>query len=127
MNGGTVCRNAYHDYLIAESSAGFATIATGAYPSEHGIVSDFWYDRLRNSIQYSIEDASVETIGGRFESGKFSPHLLNYSTLSDELKLSGKLRSKVISVSLDPVASVISGGHTSDASYWYDTETGNWI
>lgn len=127
VNEGSVCKNAYHDYLIAESSPGFATLGTGAYPSEHGMVSDYWYNRLGNTIEYSISDSHAETIGGLFESGKYSPRSLNYSTLSDELKVSSKFGSKVISVSLDPVGSVISGGHTADASYWYDPETGNWI
>lgn len=127
INNGTECKNVYHDYLIAESSPGFATIGTGAYPSEHGMVSDYWYDRLRNKVQYSVEDPRVETIGGVYESGKFSPKWLNYSTLSDELKVAGKFSPKVISVSLDPRAAIISGGHTADASYWYDKESGNWI
>ena len=127
LNSGSVCKSAYHDYLIAESSPGFATLVTGAYPSEHGMVSDYWYDRLRNEVKFSIDDPGVETLGGSFESGRYSPASLNYSTLSDELKISSKFSSKVISISLDPKAAVISGGHTANASYWYDDKNGNWI
>ena len=36
------------------------------------------------------------------------------STISDELKLSDQFKSKVISISLDPVGAVISGGHTAN-------------
>ena len=66
---GTFCKNAHHDYLISESSSGFATLSTGSYPDGHGIVSDFWYDRLKDDIVYSISDENVETVGGAYESG----------------------------------------------------------
>lgn len=124
---GTFCRNTHHDYLISEPSTGFATISTGTYPDAHGIVSDFWYNRLKDDVVYSIFDDNVNTIGGAYESGMFSPLNLQSSTISDELKVSNKFSSKVISISLDPRAAVISGGHTADGSYWYDDASGNWI
>jgi len=124
---GTHCKNAHHDYLISESSPGFASIVTGAYPDAHGIVSDFWYDRLRDNIIYSIFDEDASTIGGAYESGKFSPLQLRASTLSDEVRMSNKFRSKTISVSMDPRAAVLSGGHTANGAYWYDDNSGNWI
>ncbi len=127
INNGMVCKNAHHDYLIAESSAGFATIATGAYPANHGLVADYWYERLKDKIQSSIRDEKVATLVGEYESGKFSPVNLKYSTLSDELRVANKFESKVISVSMDPRAAVISGGHTANASYWYGDITGKWI
>ena len=127
LNNGTVCKNAHHDYLIAESSSGFASIATGAYPANHGLVADFWYDRLRDEIQGSIEDNKVESLDGAYESGKYSPKHLKYSTLSDELRIAHKFKPKVISVSMDPRAAVISGGHTANESFWYDDQTGKWI
>ena len=127
LNNGTVCKNAHHDYLIAEASSGFATIATGAYPANHGLVADYWYDRLKDDIQSSIADEKAETLAGDYESGKFSPKHLKYSTFSDELRIASKFESKVISVSVDPRASVISGGHTANACFWYDDKTGNWI
>lgn len=124
---GAFCKNAHHDYLIAESSTGFASIATGAYPDAHGIVSDFWYDRLKGQVIYSIADPDVQTLGGAYESGQFSPGNIQSSSLSDEMKISNKFRSKVLSISLDPRAAVISGGHAADGAYWYDNDNGNWI
>ncbi len=124
---GTFCKNAHHDYLISEPSTGFASIVSGAYPDGHGIVSDFWYDRLRDDVVYAIFDENVNTVGGAYESGQFSPVNLQTSTLSDEVKISNKFSSKVISVSLDPRAAVISGGHAADAAYWYDNSSGDWI
>jgi predicted AlkP superfamily pyrophosphatase or phosphodiesterase len=127
VSNGTFCKNAHHDYLISESATGFATISTGAYPDGHGIVSDFWYDRLKDEIVYSIFDENANTLGGAYESGQFSPVNIQSSTLSDEVKISNKFLSKVVSVSLDPRAAVISGGHTADIALWYNDKGGNWI
>jgi hypothetical protein len=127
VSGGTYCKNTHHDYLISEPGEGFATIATGAYPDVHGIVSDYWYDRLRDKIIYCVADDKVSTTGGAYEQGKFSPSMLLTSTLSDQARVAGQFKQKVISVSMDPRAAVISGGHTANAAYWFDTEKGNWI
>ncbi len=127
VNGGTFCKNTHHDYLISESGEGFATIATGAYPDVHGIVSDYWYDRLRDKITFCVRDETVKTTGGAFEQGKYSPHALMSSTLSDQARVAGQFKPKVISVSLDPRAAVLSGGHSANAAYWFDTEKGIWI
>jgi len=127
VNGGTYCKNTHHDYLISESGEGFATIATGAYPDVHGIVSDYWYDRLRDKITFCVRDEKANTIGGAYEQGKYSPSALLTSTLSDQARVAGQFNPKVISVSLDPRAAVISGGHSANAAYWFDTENGKWI
>jgi len=123
VNGGTYCKNTHHDYLISESGEGFATIATGAYPEVHGIVSDYWYDRLRDKITFCVRDEKANTIGGAYEQGKYSPSALLTSTLSDQARVAGQFNPKVISVSLDPRAAVISGGHSANAAKWCDTES----
>ena len=127
ISTGTVFKNAHHDYLIAESSAGYATVATGAFPDVHGIVSNYWYERLKNRVRYCISDEKVSTVGGSYESGKYSPSGMLAITVSDQLKLTSGFKSKVISISLDPVASVFTGGHTANAAYWYDNANGKWI
>ncbi len=40
VGSGTFCKNASYDYLINETAVGHATIATGALPSHHGIISN---------------------------------------------------------------------------------------
>jgi predicted AlkP superfamily pyrophosphatase or phosphodiesterase len=127
VNGGSFCKNAHHDYLISESGEGFATISTGAYPDVHGIVSDYWYDRLRDKITFCIRDEKVNSIGGAYEQGKYSPSSMLTSTLSDQARIAGQFKPKVISISIDPRAAVLSGGHAANAAYWYDTERGSWI
>jgi hypothetical protein len=127
VNGGTFCKNTHHDYLISESGEGFASISTGAYPEVHGIVSDYWYDRLRDKIKFCISDDKANTTGGAYEQGKYSPSELLSSTLSDQARVAGQFKPKVFSISMDPRAAVLSGGHSANAAYWFDNEQGNWI
>ena len=127
INGGTYCKNAHHDYLISESGEGLATIATGAYPDVHGIVSDYWYDRLKDKITFCVSDEKVSSTGGAFEQGRYSPVSMLTSTLSDQARVAGQFKPKVISISLDPRAAVLSGGHAANGAYWFDTERGKWI
>jgi len=124
---GASCKNARYDYLITEPSVGYASIATGAKPNAHGIVSDYWYDRLSNQIIYSIEDAEVTTVEGPYESGDFSPTALYSRTLADELRVISRFQSRSVGVSMDPQAAVLMSGHTATGVYWIDPSTGNWI
>ncbi|MCB8994460.1 MAG: alkaline phosphatase family protein [Bacteroidales bacterium] len=127
VNGGTYCKNTHHDYLISEPGEGFASIATGAYPDVHGIVSDYWYDRLRDKVSFCISDDNVNTVGGPYEAGKYSPKALMSSSLSDQARVAAQFKPRVISISLDPRAAVLSGGRSANAAYWFDSEKGNWI
>lgn len=123
---GTYCKNAKYDQLITESAVGYATIATGSRPDAHGIVADYWYDRNGNKIVYCIEDQSVHALYSSDENGHVSPSLMMSRTLSDELRINSKFKSKVIGISMDPVASVLQSGHTANAAYWYDPVHGTW-
>ncbi len=124
---GTFCKNASYNYLINETAVGHSTIATGALPAHHGIISNKWYNNLRDEIVYCVEDEKVNTVGGSFGSGRFSPHLLLASTIGDEIHLASNMRSKVIGLALDNSAAILSAGHSADYAFWYDDETGNWV
>ena len=124
---GANCKNARYNYLITEPSVGYATIATGAKPSAHGIVSDYWYERLSNQIIYSLDDSEQTTIEGTFGTGPYSPSALHSRTISDELRVISRFKSKSIGVSMDPQAAVLMAGHTATGAYWMDPTTASWI
>ena len=42
---GVVYRNAHHAHANTETVVGHATLATGAHPSNHGMVGNLWFDR----------------------------------------------------------------------------------
>jgi predicted AlkP superfamily pyrophosphatase or phosphodiesterase len=127
VGSGTFCKNASYNYLINETAVGHATIATGAIPADHGIISNKWYNNLRDEVVYCVGDEKVRTVGGSYESGRFSPKNLLASTTGDEIHLASNFRSKVIGIALDPAAAILSAGHSADYAFWYDNETGNWV
>lgn len=124
---GANCKNARYNYLITEPSVGYATIATGTRPNAHGIVSDFWYERLSNQITYSLDDSKQTTIEGTYGTGAFSPTALHSRTLSDELRVISRFNSRSIGVSMDPQAAILMAGHTATGAYWIDPYTASWI
>lgn len=126
VNGGSFCRNARYNYLLTQSLPGIATIATGTYPSVHGIVSNKWYSIVNGSEVYALDDQSISTVGGSYYNGKYSPKNLITSTIGDEMRLIDS-HSKVIGVSLEPASAIISSGHNANAAYWLDVERGTWI
>jgi predicted AlkP superfamily pyrophosphatase or phosphodiesterase len=106
---------------------GHATIATGTTPSYHGIVAEEWYVRLKDKVYNCVFDEKEKTIGGNVEAGRMSPRQLLSTTIGDEIKLSNFSKSKVIGISLNGNAAILSTGATANAAYWFDGETGNWV
>jgi len=127
VNKGKYYQNAEYDYLYTKSASGYATVVTGSNPSQHGIVSDYWYKRLINTKKYCIFDKKQSALGSDNYDLRFSPNALLASTFSDELRLSDFKQSKVISISPKDYAAVLTGGHLADAAYWTDPKTAKWI
>jgi hypothetical protein len=106
---------------------GSATIATGTNPAMHGIVASSWYNNLRDEIIDYVFDPKVNTVGGDYDAGQYSPHNLMTTTWADEVKIASNFKSKVIGISLDPAPAIFSAGHTANAAYWFDSKNGIWI
>ncbi|MBN1186894.1 MAG: alkaline phosphatase family protein [Bacteroidales bacterium] len=127
INEGALCKNANYNYAFTQSASGHATIVTGTNPAVHGIISDTWYSRLKKTNMGAVSDNDYKTIGGNYNAGNVSPKNLMTSTFTDELRLASYFSSKIISISLDGPSAVLLSGHISNAAYWYDDHTGNWI
>lgn len=109
------------------TAPGFATIATGSAPSEHGMVGNSWYERARDEDQYCVGDPDVRTLGSaRSRDGSSSPVLCLRPTLADVLhdRLSGRSRS--LGISIKDRGAVLGGGHSGEA-YWYDSRSGRFV
>ena len=124
---GANCKNARYSYLITDPSAGFASIATGARPSEHGVVSDYWYRRMTNEVVGSLDDPEQSAVGGSYGTGPYSPRALHSRTLSDEMRVNSRFNSRSIGISMDPQAAVMMAGHTANGAYWLDPVRADWI
>lgn len=127
MEQGSYCTNAYYDYMLTEPAPAYATIYTGGNPSNHGIISNEWYDRLSRKMVSAVSDPKYTTIGSQSDAGKASPLQLLGTTLGDELKLSNFKQSKVISVSWNDYGAVLPAGRLADGAYWFDEQTGKMV
>jgi len=130
--------DAHHLHANTETVVGHATLATGAHPSEHGMIGNIWFNRADGRLGYNIEDPDylmlpVPGFKGQgdqldpsqtvAESSGRSPRNLLASTFGDELYKSNNGRSKVIGISSKDRSAVAMAGHVGDA-YWMSVETG---
>ncbi|MCP4402921.1 MAG: alkaline phosphatase family protein, partial [bacterium] len=114
LEQGTVYTNAHYQYANTETIVGHATLATGAFPSEHGMTGNVWFDREAGELSYNIEDPDapllptreVQAKGDQVEPAQKlsrtqgrSPRVMLAATLGDGLAAYYGGRSKVFGVS----------------------------
>jgi predicted AlkP superfamily pyrophosphatase or phosphodiesterase len=126
INEGAFCKQAYFNYSLTNSGPGCATIVTGANPNVHGIISDKWYDDLAEKEMSCIEGNKFKYMNGKVSYGNFSPKNILSSSIGDEIKLAYNDSSKIISIGMNPVSSVMSGGRAADYAFWFEDGTGKW-
>ena len=127
LREGASCENNLINYTPSHTGAGHAGIYTGSVPAVHGIMGNYWYHRDLKRNFYCCEDTTAVTVGSSSSAGKMSPVNMWGSTISDELKISTNFRSKTISIALKDRGSILPGGHTANAAYWFDNASGGWI
>jgi hypothetical protein len=76
---------------------------------------------------YCSEDDSVKTVGSNTTAGEMSPRNLLVTTIGDELRLATNFQSKVIGIAIKDRGAILPAGHSANAAYWYDSDTGDWI
>jgi predicted AlkP superfamily pyrophosphatase or phosphodiesterase len=127
VNNGAVCQNARIDIHNIRASTGSATIATGTWPSAHGIVGDRWYSQLTREFIHAVNNEYYLTLGSDSKEGSCSAGRLKVATLGDALKQATNMKSKVFSVGLNAASSIFLGGHAADGVFWFDQTNGNMI
>ena len=125
LNEGAYFPHAMHAHAHTVTAAGHATIATGSYPSHHGIVGNSYYDRLSGRSISAVAETTAMTLGGSGGAGA-SPHNLLRTALGDWLKKMSP-SSRVFSASLKDRAAVFPGGKGPDCAFWYDKKTGDFV
>ncbi len=126
MNEGFMFKNAHFNYIPTYTAPGHASVYTGSTPSIHGIIGNYWYDKVSKKYIYCAEDESVNTVGSLSEEGKMSPRKMLTTTITDELRLATQMRSKAIGISIKDRGAIFPAGHTGQA-YWYDKNDGQFI
>lgn len=128
LNEGFSVENTYINYVPSVTAVGHATVYTGSVPAIHGMAGNDFIQQSTGRTVYCVEDTTVSTVGsGTVVAGKMSPRNLFTTTMTDELRLATNFRSKVIAVASKDRGSILPGGHTANAAYWYDEDTGNWV
>jgi len=127
LREGFSCENTHFNYMPTYTAPGHASIYTGATPSVHGIVGNFWWHRTDGRYHYVTADSAAFGVGIDGHVGRHSPRVLLSSTITDELKLSSSFRSKVAAVCLKDRGSILPAGHIPDACYWFSDKEGSWV
>jgi predicted AlkP superfamily pyrophosphatase or phosphodiesterase len=127
LREGASWTEANFDHAQTETAPGHATMLTGAWPSETGIIANDWFDRAEGRRVNNVEDNSVRALGGGEHEVASSPRNLLCSTLGDELKLATNRRAKVVGVSLKNRAAILPAGRMADAAYWFSAQTGEFV
>ncbi len=127
MREGFACEQTMINHLPTYTAVGHTGVYTGAYPGMHGIVGNNWYDRQLGRNVYCTEDTSVSGVGTTRDAGKMSPRNMHVNTIADELRLATQFKSRTIGISLKDRGAILPAGHSANAAYWYDDQTGNWI
>ena len=130
LTGGASFADCRYDYATTATGPGHATLLTGTYANVHGIIGNEWYEpSLRRSV-YCVEDLTTKLVSEPDRASAtpgLSPHYLIGSTLGDELRAATDFRSKVVAISLKDRASILMGGHSPSAAYWYDPGSGRFV
>ena len=128
LKNGFSLENAHFNYIPTYTAVGHASVFTGTTPSNHGIISNDWYDKKLKKSIYCVDDDNYSTIGNTGKYGKKSPHRLYSTTIADQLKLAQNGRGKNIGIAIKDRSAILPVGHSADAAYWYDGGNYNtWI
>lgn len=126
LREGAVFTNAHYQHMPTVTAVGHSIISTGAMPAVSGIVGNEWYDRGAAKQITSVEDAGVQTLGAPARKGA-SPHRLLVSSIGDEMKMNGRVPSKVVGMSIKDRSAILTSGRMADGAFWFDAATGNFV
>ncbi len=119
--------NAHYQYATTFTAVGHATLFTGGYPTQHGIVGNDWLDRTLGKSIDSVEDARYPLIGQPAGSGGgCSPMQLTSSTVADEILLAWPGRSRAYSISGKDRGAILPAGRLGKA-FWFSKNTGGFV
>ncbi|WP_294948951.1 alkaline phosphatase family protein [Sulfurivirga sp.] len=140
LSHGKVFANAHHRHANTETVVGHTTLATGADPAVHGMISNVWIDRKTGRTVYNLQDADYPLIGVSDKGAKQeidptqkaattkgrSPRNILVSTIGDEIRLHYGPQAKVFSVSVKDRAAIAMGGHSGQA-WWFSKSAGRFV
>jgi len=90
------CKNNHFNYVPTYTGPGHASVFTGTTPKMHGVISNYWYDKVADKDVYCAGDKSVESVGTTDKAGQMSPHRLKTTSFADENRLFTQMKGKTV-------------------------------
>lgn len=116
------------------TAPGHATIATGAPPSEHGVIGNQWFrrDEQRNRPAEYDPEAPVLVVGPAVSTRALPPtpaatasaRALQVDGLADALRRGSGGRARSVAIGLKARAAVHVAGRAPDLAVWYEPDAG---
>ena len=141
LKNGTVFTNAHYQHANTETIVGHTVLATGAFPSENGMIGNVWFDSESKELSYNIEDQEAPILPTRDKEVKGeqvdpaqklsrakgrSPRAILAATFSDGLAVFSNGKSKIFGISGKDRGAVPMAGHTGKA-FWFSTDSGDFV
>jgi predicted AlkP superfamily pyrophosphatase or phosphodiesterase len=141
LDSGTFYANAHYQHANTETIVGHTTLATGAFPADHGMIGNVWYDRASGELAYNIEDPTHpllptrqdQRVGEQVDPAQQlartqgrSPAGMLAETFSDRLLAYFGGKSKVFAVSGKDRGAVPMAGRAGKA-FWFSTDSGDFV
>ena len=124
MRDGACYTEASYDFSNIAPATTLSTIATGAHPSDHGAISDYWWSYADGACVSLIEDKKSHPIPFSTGSGSYSAHRLIAPTMGDML-LSNNTESKQFTIAIDPLSAILLNGKHG-TPIWAETNQTDW-
>lgn len=111
--------NASHGHGVTETAPGHASLATGTFPSRHGIVGNEWWGPEGETIR-AVADPNVELVGGplNLRTEPSSPANLVLPGISDYLQQLDP-ESQCVGVSGKDRSAILGMGWAGEAYWWF--------
>ncbi|HVF85893.1 MAG TPA: alkaline phosphatase family protein, partial [Abditibacteriaceae bacterium] len=125
MNQGANLQNAHYLHATTYTGPGHALILSGTYGHTSGIIGNRWYNRANNRVESMFFDPDAKLLGLEAvpKDDDTSPRNFIGNNLSDQLRLSNNLRSKVVAVANKDRAAIMLAGKLGKA-FWYHEGVG---
>lgn len=119
LQNGYNLENVHYNYIPTYTAVGHTSIYTGTTPTNHGIISNNWYDKYEKKYIYCVDDSRYETVGAK-TGGQKSPYRMLTTTITDQLRLAQNMNGKSIGISIKDRSAILPAGHTANAAYWFE-------
>lgn len=124
LDEGAVFTDARYDCMQTVTPASLATLATGARPSTHGIVSERWFDYTSGRPENLTEDSREKDFDIRDGKPGHSARKLTTPTLSD-MMIRADSSCRILSLAITPSSSIVQTGHRGFC-FWIDSDRCRW-